>query len=488
MFDLFNVSTENADILVNLLVRVFGIGMSSLIAIGLVNYSTKIFRIIGKYSQNNNDIEINPRKGYYVAALLNFLGILLIVMTIFDYIILGIFYSKSSQLPFLTYLHSLSLIFISLIVIQRILSSLDSNDIRIKISMILIYVFLPLLTVGFAVNTLNELDVFDTSESVGDVVNLLHFYLPLFVIIVYCCSIGMWLGFKYLKLKPSEGLDLPELNVDPSDLRLCIYIPAYNAARTLPNLIERIPKTIEGSINDIVVIDDSSPDNTYLLALGLKRQSDLANMDIYRTVTNQRYGGNQKLGYAYALVKEYDVVIMLHGDAQYAPELIPLIIEPFVKKEADMVFGSRIKVDPLKGGMPPIKYIGNRVLTFIENKVLGLNLSEFHSGYRAYSVEALKKIPFLKCTNEFHFDTEIIIQMKKAGLRIKEVSIPTYYGEEESAVNKMQYGFDILNELIVFYLDKKGIIFSDKYHTDNFEQPKKEELEEYLNDNLLVVQ
>jgi glycosyltransferase involved in cell wall biosynthesis len=462
--------------------------VSAVIAVGLVNYSFKVFRIVKTYSQNDHKVEITPQKGYNFSFLVMILGLSLITMTIFDFIIIGIVFEKSEQLPFITYLHMISLILVIMASGTKIVSSFNSEDTRVKTTLGLSYLFIPIVVIGFLMNLLIKFGLFTLSNQNTDRITVLHFYLPLFIIILYCCLIGLWLGYKYLKLKPSGGLELPELNVDPSDLKVCIYIPAYNAARTLPNLIERIPKTIEGSINDIVVIDDSSPDNTYLLALGLKRQSDLSNMDIYRTITNQRYGGNQKLGYTYALVKEYDVVIMLHGDAQYAPELIPLILEPFVRKEADMVYGSRISIDPLKGGMPPIKYVGNKALTFIENKVLGLNLSEFHSGYRAYSVEALKKIPFLKCTNEFHFDTEIIIQMKKAGLRIQEVSIPTYYGEEESAVNKMQYGFDILNELIVYYLDKKGIIFSEKYHTDNFKQPSTEELEEYLSEHLSVVQ
>jgi glycosyltransferase involved in cell wall biosynthesis len=241
-----------------------------------------------------------------------------------------------------------------------------------------------------------------------------------------------------------------------SSKKIAIFIPTYNAAKTLPTLLDRIPQEIKDRVEEIFIMDDASEDNTHLIGIGYKQQSGLGNLKIYRNEKNQGYGGNQKLAYQYAIDHGFDLVVMLHGDAQYAPEKIPALLEPFEKDEADMVFGSRIKGDPLKGGMPLIKFIGNRVLTWIENQVLGLDLSEYHSGFRVYSVQALKKIPFQKLSNDFHFDTDIIIHFKIQGLRIAERPIPTYYGSEKSHVKIFSYGFNILASLWGYYLHKKG--------------------------------
>src|SRR5262249_49701874 len=144
---------------------------------------------------------------------------------------------------------------------------------------------------------------------------------------------------------------------------------------------------------------------------------------------NQGYGGNQKIGYYYALRKGFDFVVLLHGDGQYAPEYLPGLIRPLKDGAADACFGSRMMIrgGALKGGMPLYKFFGNKILTWFENRMLRTSLTEFHSGYRAYGVAALKQIPFELNTNDFHFDTEIIVQFVIAGLRIVEVPIPTYY-------------------------------------------------------------
>ena len=142
---------------------------------------------------------------------------------------------------------------------------------------------------------------------------------------------------------------------------------------------------------------------------------------------NQGYGGNQKLGYHYAIEKGFDFVALLHGDGQYAPECLPRLLDPLRRGEADAVMGSRMLPGggALKGGMPLYKFIGNKVLTWLENRLLRTDLSEFHSGYRVYSVEALRAIPFDRNSNDFHFDTEIIIQLQIAARTIREMPIPT---------------------------------------------------------------
>ena len=240
--------------------------------------------------------------------------------------------------------------------------------------------------------------------------------------------------------------------------KIAIFIPTYNAAKTLPILLDRIPEQLKKEVQEIFIVDDASQDNTHLIGIGYKATTGLSNLKVYKNERNKGYGGNQKYAYQYAIDKNFDLVVMLHGDAQYAPEKIPALLEPFKEDpETALVFGSRIKGDPLKGGMPIIKYIGNRLLTFIENKVLEMNLSEYHSGFRVYNLNKLKTVPFHLCSDKHHFDTDILIQFKIKNLKIKEVPIPTYYGDEKSYVNILEYGLNILKSLSEYYLNKKGI-------------------------------
>ena len=193
--------------------------------------------------------------------------------------------------------------------------------------------------------------------------------------------------------------------------RIGVLVVAYNAASTLAKVLDRIPTEIRPDIEEVIVSDDHSQDSTYLVGLGYQQQSDLP-ITLIRQPTNLGYGGNQKAGYNLAIEHGLDIVVMLHGDGQYAPESLPEILAPLLNEEADAVFGSRtmIKGAARKGGMPLYKFAGNRILSRFENAALGTNLSEFHSGYRAYSVSALKQLPFEKNSDGFNFDTQIIIQ------------------------------------------------------------------------------
>ena len=238
--------------------------------------------------------------------------------------------------------------------------------------------------------------------------------------------------------------------------RIAIFVIAYEAVNTLDKVIDRIPKEVLDKVEEIFVFDDCSNDNTYYAGLGYKAVKKLDKLSIYRNPKNLGYGGNQKNGYQYAIKKGYDIVVMLHGDAQYAPEELPKLLEPLEKDEADAVFGSRMLGNPLKGGMPVYKYYGNRVLTFLENRLLGMALSEFHSGYRLYSCHALKKIPFERCADNFHFDTEIIILFKDKNLRIAERPIPTFYGDEISRVKVLAYGLNCLKSIVKYKLYTQG--------------------------------
>jgi 2-polyprenyl-3-methyl-5-hydroxy-6-metoxy-1,4-benzoquinol methylase len=228
--------------------------------------------------------------------------------------------------------------------------------------------------------------------------------------------------------------------------RIGIFIVTYNAVTTLAKVLKRIPKSVWSNVEEVVVFDDASQDATYELAVGLKTLSPDSKLQVLKHQRNLGYGGNQKAGYQYFIDKGFDIAVLLHGDGQYAPEVLSHLYHPLVTGEAEAVFGSRMMKDyggPRKGGMPLYKYVGNRVLTFFENRALGMHLTEFHSGYRAYSMHALKQLDFSKMTDDFHFDTEIIIKLQHQGFRIHEVPIPTYYGDEICYVNGMKYAMDV---------------------------------------------
>lgn len=221
--------------------------------------------------------------------------------------------------------------------------------------------------------------------------------------------------------------------------RVLIFVVAYHAERTIQNVIQRIPASLAKYDTEVLVIDDSSKDLTFQQARRVEKAP--FPMTVLYNPVNLGYGGNQKIGFHYAIKNGFDIVALLHGDGQYAPESLPDLLQPLVDGDADAVFGSRMmrRGDALRGGMPLYKFFGNKILTKTQNLLLGTAFSEFHSGYRLYSVEALKKTPFERNTNEFHFDTEITIQLVRAGLRIKEVPIPTYYGDEICRVNGLKY-------------------------------------------------
>lgn len=257
------------------------------------------------------------------------------------------------------------------------------------------------------------------------------------------------------------------------DLKIAIYIPAYNGASTIPMVLDRIPDDIRRIAAEVFIVDNASPDNTYLVGLGYAAQKGLTNLKVYRNNSNRGYGGSQKFAYQYCCDNNFDLVVMLHGDAQYAPEKIPYLLEPFTYREADMVFGSRMTGNPRAGGMPLHRYLGNIFLTRVENWVLDWNLSEYHSGYRVYSCEALKKIPFQKCSDAYHFDSEILVQFKIAGLRVVERTIPTYYGSEKCYVNIWKYGVDVLLTMSEFLLHKKGWRYSEKFNVSPVAVPER---------------
>lgn len=248
--------------------------------------------------------------------------------------------------------------------------------------------------------------------------------------------------------------------------RVLIFIVAYNAERTIQRVLGRIPPALAEHDAEILIIDDSSRDKTFERAHDLAKNGDshLPLTVLYNPV-NQGYGGNQKIGFHYAIKNGFDIVALIHGDGQYAPESLPELVRPLLEEQADAVFGSRMmsRLAALKGGMPLYKYIGNKILTRIQNRLLRASLSEFHSGYRLYSVDALRRIPFDRNTNDFHFDTEIIIQLLRAGLRIKELPIPTYYGNEICHVNGIKYALNVVKATLLARVQDLGILYERKF-------------------------
>jgi len=240
---------------------------------------------------------------------------------------------------------------------------------------------------------------------------------------------------------------------------LGVVIVAYNAASTLTQVLDRIPASFRPMVTEVIVSDDASQDETYQVGLQyLRRGTDLP-ITLVRQERNLGYGGNQKACYRLAIEQGLDVVVLLHGDGQYAPELLPQMVEPLLAGRADAVLGSRM-LDPgaaREGGMPLYKFVGNRILTTFQNAVVGSRLSEWHSGYRAYRVEALAGLPLERASDDFHFDTEILLQLLEAGHRIVEIPIPTYYGDEICYVNGLRYAGNVSTAVLRYRMHRMGL-------------------------------
>jgi glycosyltransferase involved in cell wall biosynthesis len=229
-------------------------------------------------------------------------------------------------------------------------------------------------------------------------------------------------------------------------------MPAYNAEKTLERTYREIPFNI---VDEVILVDDFSKDNTYALAkqIGIHK--------VIRHDKNKGYGGNQKTCYKAALESGADIVVMLHPDYQYTPLLLEAMIYPIARGLYDVMLASRILGrGALAGGMPIYKYIFNRMLTFIQNLLLRQKLSEYHTGYRAFSRQVLEKIPFEKNSDDFVFDNEMLGQITYAGYMIGEVSCPTKYFDEASSINfkrSIKYGLGVLRVSITYRLQKWGI-------------------------------
>ncbi len=237
--------------------------------------------------------------------------------------------------------------------------------------------------------------------------------------------------------------------------KVVVVLPAYNAALTLQQTYNEIPFNI---VDDVILTDDHSTDNT------LKVGKSLGIQHIIEHKKNRGYGGNQKSCYNRALELDADIIIMLHPDYQYTPKLIPSMTYLIANDIYDVVLGSRIlNKGALKGGMPLYKYIANRILTLFQNILMGQKLSEYHTGYRAFSKEALLSIPYQENSEDFVFDNQMLGQLCYANMQIGEVSCPTKYFPEASSINfsrSVTYGLGVLGVSIKYFLHKNRLIKS----------------------------
>lgn len=254
--------------------------------------------------------------------------------------------------------------------------------------------------------------------------------------------------------------------------RVAVFIVAYNASKHIENVLNRIPQSVSENLSEIFLIDDSSKDDTSLIASKVDWPSNYTALRVFRTPFNQGYGGNQKIGYNYAIQQDFDIVVLLHGDGQYAPEALPLILAQY-SEGVDAVFGSRFlnRGDALKGGMPFYKFIGNRILTSLQNYFMGGSLSEWHSGYRSYRTSLLRRIPFSCNSNDFDFDAEIIIQTLGVGGVIKEVPIPTFYGDEICHVNGVKYALQCMKNVLQYRTMQAELFYDPRFDLERADNP-----------------
>lgn len=234
--------------------------------------------------------------------------------------------------------------------------------------------------------------------------------------------------------------------------RVVVVLPAYNAARTLETTFREIPTDL---VDEVVLVDDASPDDTVAEArrLGIRH--------VIRHERNRGYGGNQKTCYRTALDLGADIVVMLHPDYQYTPKLLPAMVSLIAEGVYPVVLGSRILgKGALRGGMPLYKYVANRALTLAQNLLVGEKLSEYHTGYRAFSREVLERLPLERNSDDFVFDNQMLSQIIYAGYPIAEITCPTRYFEEASSINfrrSVTYGLGVLGVSARHFLQRKGL-------------------------------
>lgn len=250
--------------------------------------------------------------------------------------------------------------------------------------------------------------------------------------------------------------------------RLLIFVVAYQAESTIESVLSRIPELVFQEFDtEILIIDDSSTDRTFEAGLRRSQAAD-RKMTVLFNERKQGYGGNQKLAFEYAIRHGFDSIVLLHGDGQYAPEVLLDLVRPLRDGVADAVLGSRMLVrgEARRSGMPLYKLAGNRILTALQNRILKTHLSEFHSGYRAYRLSALAALPFRFNDDGFAFDTELTIQLLMAERKLHEVPIPTYSGREFRRRNGLAYARSVLAATFASRLHTLGVFYKRRYDVE----------------------
>jgi 2-polyprenyl-3-methyl-5-hydroxy-6-metoxy-1,4-benzoquinol methylase len=241
------------------------------------------------------------------------------------------------------------------------------------------------------------------------------------------------------------------------DTRIAIYVVAQDAVRSLAGVLDRIPDALRERVEEIFVFDAGSRDDTYLVGVGYKQVSGSDKLVVMRGERKQ-LGANNKRAFDHCRERGFDVVALLHADGKYAPEVLEDLIAPLERGEVDAVFGSRLLAgSPTREGYPLHKYLAIRLLGWLQRRLLGLELTDFHCGYRAYRVEAVAELPYHENSDGLHFDTEILIQLMQKGLRIAEVPVPVYSGEEVDSVRGVGYAINVLRVLFQYWLHVRGL-------------------------------
>lgn len=244
--------------------------------------------------------------------------------------------------------------------------------------------------------------------------------------------------------------------------KIIVVMPAFNAQETVKKTYDDLPKDL---ISEVILVDDASRDKTVKIA-------EKMGITVYTHKENKGYGANQKTCYDQALKRKPDVVVMVHPDYQYDAKLVGVLCEPIVNGRADVMLGSRIQTrkQVLAGGMPLWKYFANRFLTLVENLAMGLNLSEYHTGFRAYSSQVLRTIPYQKFSNDFIFDQQILISALSFGFNISEIPVPCKYFPEASSINlqrSLKYGVMTIWTVLTYLLYELRIIRSSLFRAKN---------------------
>lgn len=249
-------------------------------------------------------------------------------------------------------------------------------------------------------------------------------------------------------------------------MKLMIFIPAYKTRNTVCNVIDKIPKNVMEKTYEIVVIDNKSPDGTYEALLDYKKKNKISKLKVFQNPKNLGFGGNLKAGFEYAVSNKMDVMVVLHSDGQYPSSHIEQLIKPIEEGKAQTSFGSRFLGNPRAGGMPIWRFLGNIFLTQVENILINRNFSEWHSGFCAYDVNALKTLPFRLCESGYELTTDILLLFISNKYKIAEIEIPTHYGKEStspSITRTFLYFVNSFRLALIFFLHRTKLIKVKKY-------------------------